>query len=195
MKDLKYYLLQINDDDKTGMFALSLVETPAVGTALFYAFEEEKPLVKYNFESTEQIITGVAALAGVPIFRRNEKLGEHYVVLNKVGIKKMVEKLFKENKFNNINFQHDDAKVDNIYLIESYFIDHSKGINPEMFKDAPDGSWVVSYKVADKETYDNIVASDKFNGFSLEGSFEYVSVEKFTEVKDAFEEYINELLK
>ena len=37
MKDLKYYLLQVNDEDSTGMYALSLVERPAVGQTLFQA--------------------------------------------------------------------------------------------------------------------------------------------------------------
>lgn len=195
MKDLKYYLLQVNDEDSTGMFALSLVERPAVGQTLFYAFDEDKPLVEYKFQEAEQIITGVAMLADVPIYRKNESLGEHYIVLTKEGIKKMVEKLFKVGKFNNINLQHnDDAKVNEVFLTESYFIDREKGINPVDFKEATDGSWVLSYKVANKELFNEIVSTNKFNGFSLEGSFEYISVDKFSETKDAFEEYINELL-
>ena len=195
MKDLKYYLLQVNDEDSTGMYALSLVERPAVGQTLFYAFDEDKPLVEYKFQEAEQIITGVAMLADVPIYRKNESLGEHYIVLTKEGIKKMVEKLFKMGKFNNINLQHDDdAKVNEVFLTESYFIDREKGINPVDFKEATDGSWVLSYKVANKGLFNEIVSTNKFNGFSLEGSFQYISVDKFSETKDAFEEYINELL-
>ena len=107
----------------------------------------------------------------------------------------MVEKLFKVGKFNNINLQHDDAaKVNEVFLTESYFIDREKGINPEDFKEATDGSWVVSYKVANKELFNQIVSTDKFNGFSLEGCFEYIPVDKFSETKNVFEEYINELL-
>jgi hypothetical protein len=195
MKDLKYYLLQVNDEDSTGMYALSLVERPAVGQALFYAFDEDKPLVGYKFQEAEQIITGVAMLADIPIYRNSEPLGEHYIILTKEVIKKMVEKLFKVGKFNNINLQHnDDAKVNEVFLTESYFIDREKGINPLDFKKATDGSWVVSYKVANKELFNQIVSTNKFNGFSLEGIFEYVSIDKFSETKNVFEEYINELL-
>ena len=196
MNDLKYYLMQVNDFDETGMYALSIVEKPAVGTSLFYAFDEDKPLIKYQFKEAEQIITGVAILADTPIFRRNKELGEHFIIFSKDSIKMMVEKLFKENKFNNINLQHDDNNtVNSVYLTESYFIDREKGINPEEFKEATDGSWVVSYKVTDKTLFNDIVTSGKFNGFSLEGNFQYKNVEKFEEVKNEFEEYINELLK
>ena len=91
--------------------------------------------------------------------------------------------------------QHnDDAKVNEVFLTESYFIEREKGINPEDFKEATDGSWVVSYKVANKELFNQIVSTNKFNGFSLEGIFEYISIDKFSETKDEFEEYINELL-
>lgn len=196
MNDLKYYLMQVNDFDETGMYALSIVEKPAVGTSLFYAFDEDKPLIKYQFKEAEQIITGVAILADTPIFRRNKELGEHFIIFSKDSIKMVVEKLFKENKFNNINLQHDDNNtVNSVYLTESYFIDREKGINPEEFKEATDGSWVVSYKVTDKTLFNDIVTSGKFNGFSLEGNFQYKNVEKFEEVKNEFEEYINELLK
>ena len=188
--------MQVNDFDETGMYALSIVEKPAVGTSLFYAFDEDKPLIKYQFKEAEQIITGVAILADTPIFRRNKELGEHFIIFSKDSIKMMVEKLFKENKFNNINLQHDDNNtVNSVYLTESYFIDRDKGINPEEFKEATDGSWVVSYKVTDKTLFNDIVTSGKFNGFSLEGNFQYKNVEKFEEVKNEFEEYINELLK
>ena len=102
---------------------------------------------------------------------------------------------WKNSKFNNINLQHNDEdKVNEVFLIESYFIDREKGINPSDFKDATDGSWVVSYKVANKKLFNQIVSTNKFNGFSLEGSFQYIPVDKFSETKDAFEEYINELL-
>lgn len=134
-------------------------------------------------------------LADIPIYRNSESLGEHYIILTKEVIKKMVEKLFKVGKFNNINLQHNaDAKVNEVFLTESYFIDREKGINPIDFKKATDGSWVVSYKVANKELFNQIVSTNKFNGFSLEGIFEYVSIDKFSETKNVFEEYINELL-
>ena len=56
----------------------------------------------------------------------------------------------------------------------SYVIDKEKGFTaPERFKDANDGSWLVSYKVTDKEVYQS-AKEGVFKGFSIEGIFNLI---------------------
>ena len=76
-------------------------------------------------------------------------------------------------------------------MIHSYQIDEAKGFTaPERFKDANDGSWIVSYKVTDKELFEQ-AKDGMFNGFSIEGVFNLIDTKEEQEMSLIF----NELLK
>ncbi len=89
------------------------------------------------------------------------------------AIKDIVFDYARRENFNNVNIEHDSRRVvDGIYMIMSYIIDESKGFTaPERFKDENDGSWIVSYKVTNKDVYDAAKAG-MFTGFSIEGVFQ-----------------------
>lgn len=169
---MKVFYIKINDDDFTGINAISLVDVPAVEKD-FLCFSEEKKPVKLNFDNSKHIITGVVCLADTPIYRYSEGYGEYYVVFTKDTILKMVEKFAKQNLFQSINLQHDDTKfVDGIYMFESYIIDKDRGICPLEFSDIPNGSWICSYKVENEALWNEIITGNKLNGFSLQGFFD-----------------------
>ena len=168
---MKVFYIKINDDDITGIDAISLVDVPAVEKN-FLCFSEEKP-IKLNFNNSKHIITGVVCLADTPIYRYNERYGEYYVVFSKETILKMVEKFAKMDLFKSVNLQHDDEKfVDGIYMIESYITNKERGITPVEFADIPDGSWICSYKVDNDDLWNEIINGNKLNGFSLQGLFD-----------------------
>ena len=72
-------------------------------------------------------------------------------------------------------------------MIHSYQIDNEKGFTaPERFKDANDGSWIVSYKVTDKEIF-NQAKEGKFNGFSIEGVFNLMDAKEDEQMNAIFQ--------
>lgn len=164
----KLYKIVINKDDNSGMDAISLVANPAVERE-FLKFDKEQPL---KFDADKQIITGVVALADVPIYRFSPSMGEYWVVFDKETIQTMVEKYAKNGLFNSVNLQHDDNNfVDGCYLFESYIINKERGVCPVEFNDIPDGSWIASFKIENQELWNQIKTSGKLNGFSLQGMF------------------------
>ena len=187
----KIFYIVVNDEDSTGMNAISLVESPAVEHD-FLCFSKEKQPVKMQFDDAKHIITGVVCLADTPIYRYSESLGEYWVVFTKDEIEKMVTKYSKMNLYNSVNLQHDDEQfVDGIYMVESYLTNKERGINPVEFSDVPDGSWVASYKVENDDLWNDIINGDKLNGFSLQGMFELD--EKFmkqTPDEETFDEWL-----
>lgn len=188
----KVFYITINDNDTTGIDAISLVDMPAVQYD-FLCFSEDKQPMKMKFDDSKHIITGVVALADTPIYRYNEQMGEYWVVFSKDTIQKMVEKFAKMDLFKSVNLQHDDEKfVDDVYMVESYITNKERGISPAEFSDIPDGSWVASYKVENETLWDEIINGDKLNGFSLQGMFELH--EKFM-VEQPKEETFDEWLK
>ena len=193
---MKVFYIKINEDDITGIDAISLVDMPAVQKN-FLCFNKDSELVKLNFDNSKHIITGVVCLADTPIYRYNQKLGEYYVVFTKETIERMVEKFSKQDLFKSVNLQHDNNKfVDGIYMVESFITNKERGINPVEFADIPDGSWICSFKVENDELWNEIINGDKLNGFSLQGMFDLE--EKFSEQKpeeQTFEDWVNSFLE
>lgn len=193
---MKVFYIKINDNDITGINAISLVDMPAVQKD-FLCFNKDSELVKLNFNQSKHIITGVVCLADTPIYRFNQKYGEYYVVFSKDTIEKMVEKFSKQDLFKSVNLQHDDNKfVDNVYMVESFIVNKERGICPVEFSDIPDGSWICSFKVENDEVWDEIINGNKLNGFSLQGMFDLE--EKFEEQKheeQTFEDWLNTFIE
>ena len=192
---MKVFYIRINDEDITGVDAISLVDVPAVEKN-FLCFSEDKQPVKMQFDNSKHIITGVVCLADTPIYRYNEYYGEYYVVFSKETIEKMVEKFAKMDLFKSVNLQHDDEKfVDGIYMVESYITNKERGINPIEFADIPDGSWVASYKVENDALWGEIINGNKLNGFSLQGMFELEEkFEKALPKDETFDEWLQKQL-
>lgn len=173
MRELPVYeiMIDLNDPDTTVSFN-SIVVHPA-HEKLFDTFSKQR---KYQFNDDEQIITGIAISAYTPIYRREDDTNEeYYVVFTPSAIKDIVFDYARRNNFNNVNLEHDETRVvEGIYMVMSYVIDNEKGFTaPERFKDATNGSWLVSYKVTDKEVYE-AAKNGVFKGFSIEGVFNLI---------------------
>lgn len=192
----KLFYIHINEDDETGMNAISLVESPAVEHN-FLCFAKENKLNLELRDETQHIITGVVALADTPIYRYNPSLGEYWVVFTRETIQKMIEKYAKSGLFNSVNLDHDDDRfTDSVYMIESYTVNRERGIIPLGFEDIPDGSWICSFKVEDESLWKEIIGTDHFNGFSLQGVFELAEKEQefTTQQPDEIDQFINDCL-
>jgi len=174
--ELPLYILDIDEsqDDPTCVFAVGLVEQPAIERN-WMAFaaqsqEENKPL---HFEVTneeQRILGGYLMVADQPIFRRDPDGKQYYVAFNSNSITKIVNKYAKHGKPLSFNYDHKDAnKVNSAYLLYHYQINSKLGLKaPEGFEDAPDGSWFGFIKVADENEWEE---AKKRKGFSVEGYF------------------------
>ena len=190
---MKVFYIQINDKDETGMNAISLVDYPAVQRN-FLCFDKDNKLNLQLRDEQKHIITGVVALADVPIYRYDPRLGEYWVVFTADTIQKMVLKYAKNGLFNSVNLDHDDNQfIDQAFMVESYLIDREKNILPKGFEDVPDGSWVCSFKIEDERLWNEITQTEHYNGFSLQGIFNLV--DKEIEEKDELDELIDDCLK
>lgn len=170
----KLYDISIDPTDfETGLNAISLVENPAVEVD-FLAFAKDEPAVLQFADEERHIITGIALLADTPIYRIAPDKTEYYVRFTKDCIRQLVEKYFKFGLTNSVNIEHKDNQfVDGVTMLESYIIDKERGICPSEFASAPDGSWVVSYKVNNLDVW-NKIKSGEVKGFSVQGLFRII---------------------
>ena len=192
---MRYFYINIDDDENLGLQAVSLVDRPAIETD-FLKFKDQKMV--FAKDESKHILTGPALIADMPIYRRNFVTGEeYYVVFTKETIAKLVERYSKNNMLNSVNLQHDsDSFTTGATLVESYFVDKSRGIAPKEF-DIADGSWICSFKITDEALWDQIVNTDEFNGFSVEviANLEEKLGSEKPKDQDEIDKLIDELLK
>jgi hypothetical protein len=190
-KELPIYKLIIseNEDGTEEVDYVSLVENPAIQKN-FLAFKDKRI---YFADEEEQVVTGALMIADLPIYRRDQQLGEYMVVFTANEIKKIVQRFFKKGYQKNVNVEHSDP-VDGVYMFESYIIDREKGKNPAKgFEDLADGSWFGSYKIENEKVWQEVKAGT-FKGFSIEGIFKYEKTE-LSEEEKIFNEIKNILSK
>lgn len=189
------YYIDINDEDETGLDAISLVQHPAIGVD-FLCFNEDVKKIDFSADEDKHILTAVALRADHPIYRRNGEY-EYWVIFTKDVIRKLVTKYAKNNLFNSVNIEHNDYSfVKSAYMIESYIVDKARGIVPSEFKDIEDGSWIVSYYIDDESLWNVVKNTDALNGLSVQGLFKLVDKQDFTSQKEqSFEEWLDEYMK
>jgi hypothetical protein len=143
----------------------------------------------------EHIISGPLMVADMPIYRNNEKFGEHYVTFSADTIKQIAIKFAKKKYQNHVNLMHDSSMIiDDCTMFESFIVDKKRGIMPmKGFEDVTDGSWFGSFYVENPEVWKNI--KDGFlKGFSVEGVFDYNEPTKTLSPEEQALAKISELL-
>jgi hypothetical protein len=127
---------------------------------------------KFSIQSEEKrIITGPAMLANKPIYRFDDARGEYYVVFDADTIWTIAKKMARKAMYNAVNTDHATPVNEGVYMIEMYFIDRARGVNPPVgFEDAEDGSMFVTYLVDNNEVWEKVKAGE-WKGFSVEGLF------------------------
>ena len=168
---MKLYELLIDENDLllSGVHALSIVENPAIQSD-FIALGDQKPILLAEVNKDKQILMGAALIPDKPIYRKDGD-EEYYVYFSKETIAKTAEAFFRNNNQNNATLEHAEV-LDNMTVFESWIVE-----DPEFDKskkyglEVPEGTWMVSMKVDDKDVWDNYVKDNKVFGFSIEGKF------------------------
>ena len=122
-------------------------------------------------DDDEMIVVGPAMIPDQLILRKDEYGKPFHVFFAKDTVKKIAQKFFEYNKMNNTDINHDDDVTTNNTLLESWIVE-----DPDMDKskslgfNVPEGTWMASYKINDKETW-NKIKNGELNGFSIAGNF------------------------
>lgn len=161
-------VLDDTDNEFEGLSVVSIVDQPAVCEQL-YCFEKEegKQYIFADETNEKHCITSVALLADCPIYRIDEYGNGYYVVFQKQTIRDLVEKYSKDGYNNLVSFQHNGEIVNDFIMLESYFVDKENGLAPSQF-DVPDGSWIVTYKCTNDETWEMVKNELSTGGYSVE---------------------------
>ncbi len=129
----------------------------------------------WNFSAIDEeqrIVVGPAMTPNSLIERRDAQGNQYYVYFSKETIREIAEKFFKKNYTNNTDVDHDDNVVQSNTLLESWIKEDEEKDKSSLYgyESTPIGSWFLSYKINDDETWAKI-KSGELKGYSIAGNF------------------------
>lgn len=152
-----------------GVFVVSLVECPAIGS-LFFPFGEEKINLSI-LDAPQHKVIGCVLRADYPILRIDGE-GKYYnLVFDKETIYELTQHFVKYNNTGNVSVLHNGVPIGGVELTQLFIKDKSKGIDPVGFEEVSDGSLFAEYKILNEEVWKGI-CNGVYRGFSIEGVFE-----------------------
>lgn len=176
MKEIELYI----DEKGEWIERISLVEEPAIEMD-FMKFGKEK---LFFADAEKRIITGAVMIPEKRMWRNSN--GGCYVYFSKDTVEKCAHRFLMEGKNKQFNLGH-STDTDKVSIVESWLkvseADKSSALG---FTNVPVGTWFISCKVESPEIWGEI-KSGEFNGFSIEGVFQY---DDETEVIREAEEFL-----
>ena len=163
---MEVYELVIKDEKKDGVFAVSLVEKPAIEENFIALSEHE---IELKAIDEKRIVLGAALIPNKRIFRK-DKDKEFEIFFSKETVKRASELVFMRGQHQNATENH-AVKVDGMTIVESWIIEDSKKDKSAFYEmSLPVGTWMIAMKVDNDETWEK-VKKGEFKGFSIEGYF------------------------
>ena len=170
MSEFRIVELVIDENDETsGIEAISVVETPAIEENFVALNKHELQLKEVNKE--KRILMGAALIPDKSIYRRNDKTNdEYYIWFSKDTVRKASELFFKRSNHKNATYEHKQP-IEGMTIVESWIVENTKQDKSALYGlNLPVGTWAVSMKVDNDEIYEK-AKKGEVKGFSIEGYF------------------------
>jgi len=167
-KELKEIEL-IVDGDEDFLTAMGFVDYPAIEKQLVY-FGDDRTNFTFGKEIEEQgIIVSPALIADKRIFRFDPETNEeYYVYFSEDTIRQLSQGFLMSENFKNNTEQH-EKQIEGVHLIYSWIVENQDDqlMTKYGFKDIPNGSWAVAYKIENEDIKAKI-KSGEIGGISIE---------------------------
>lgn len=182
-------------DEEDEVFALSLVENPAIQSNFVFFGKEGKEEVKFaEVDGDKHLIVGPILIPDMKIIRVNEDTGiPYWVKFSKETVQKIAQKYIRDNNANNITLEH-QKPTDGVSLVESWVTESTQYDKSKAYGlTVKPGTWMGVFKVDKPEVWAK-VKDGSFKGISLEGIFSHVLVQASAiEFDEIFEKEIEKL--
>ena len=170
----KVYELVIEDKEDE-VFAISLVENPAIESDWVYFYKE---VVQFAAIDTEQkMLIGPILIPDKKILRVDAEGQPYHVYFTKETVKKLAQNYLMKKYTDSATFEHDKTINGKINLIESWVKDGQLDKSNNYGLNVPKGTWMGIFKVSDDRLWNDFIKTGKVKGFSIEGLFSHKLVQ------------------
>jgi len=163
------YELVIEDENIDEVFAISLVEEPAIESN-FVFFDKEK--VQFAALSDEKrLVMGPILIPDKQILRVDGEGKPYHVFFKPETIKKLSEMYLKKKYTDKSTLEH-DKKLNGVTLVESWIKESTTKDKSALYNlNVPVGTWMGTFKIDNDEIWNDYVKTGEVKGFSIEGLF------------------------
>jgi len=191
--EIPTYEMLIDNETVDGVFAMSLVESPAILTDYILLSKDNN---KINIELSLQkladekrhIVSGIALIPDMLIPRKGFN-----ITFSKETVRKISENFLMKGYKDNVTLQH-QVSVSGVYLVESWIVDDPENDKSNAIGlEAPKGSWCISMKITDDNLWNEFIGSGVLKGFSLEGNFSQREIEMCNHEEDEIDDELRKI--
>jgi hypothetical protein len=163
------YELVIEDENVDEVFAISLVEEPAIESNFVFFEKEKVQFAALNDE--KRLVMGAILIPNKQILRIDGAGKPYHVFFKPETIKKLSEMYLKKKYTDSSTLEH-DKKINGVTLVESWIKESITKDKSSLYGlNAPVGSWMGTFKIDNDEIWNDYVKTGEVKGFSIEGLF------------------------
>lgn len=179
------------------VFAISLVENPAIESDFIYFGKEEIQFAKVDEE--QRMLIGPVLIPDKRILRVDGEGKPYQVYLSKDTIKQVAQNYLMKKYTDKATLEHDKT-IKGVHLVESWIkegrLDKS---NSYGLAGLPEGTWMGMFKITDDRLWNDYIKTGIVKGFSIEGLFSHKLIHAsksylLKDIKDLTESEAKDLL-
>ena len=175
-------------EDFPGVFAISLVEKPAIKSN-FVALSAQEVQMQV-IDEDKRMVLGLALIPDIKIPRIDDQGEKYFGTFSKETIRKASELYLSRLRPNNTTYEH-EVPVDGVSLSESWIVEDKEKDKTALYGiDAPLGSWAIAMKVENEDVWKKVKEGEVL-GFSIEGIFNEKKKDRFEEMWNAIKSILN----
>lgn len=166
------YIVQF-DANKQGVYAISLVESPAIEVD-FVALSKQEIVKLAAVDEEKRLLISPVLIPDMPILRVDENGNPYNIVFPAETIRQAQQNFYKQGFQNNSTLEHDEnMKLSDVTFVESWIKEDMKLDKSVKYGfDQPVGTWFTIMKVDNDEVWGKVKAGE-VKGLSIDGVFDF----------------------
>ena len=169
---MQTYKVILNENDESGIYAISLVDDPATKELFISLSAEQTDIQLATVNEEKRIVVGAVLIPNQLILRNDPDGGEPFNIMFEAETIKGIQEKFVKNGFqNNSTIEHDGKFIEDVTFIETWIKEdevHDKSVMYG-FKQ-PVGTLFAMQKINNDEVWNDYIKTGKVKGFSIDGT-------------------------
>jgi len=163
---MKVYEAVFVEGETEGVYALSVVESPAMQDHWIALSEQPEIIELAEVDGEKRLLLGAALIPNKKVYR-NIDGNEFYLTFSEATIEKLSHEFLKRQHNNNSSLEH-EVSLNGMSVVESWIVDDPlKDKSAAYGKQYEKGTWVAMMKVDNDEIWKD-VQEGKVKGFSID---------------------------